>query len=44
MRNDLHYIVIDGVPSTDFGIYVTNAGSYEIPKKDYDLKLTRIIE
>lgn len=38
MLEGTHYIVIDGVPSSDFGVYVTNAGSYKVPEKDYELK------
>lgn len=38
MRKEINYLVIDGVPSTDFGVYVTNAGAYKVPQKDYELK------
>lgn len=38
MHDAIHYLVIDGVPSTDFGVYCTNAGAFAVPKKDVDLK------
>lgn len=38
MNDAIHYLVIDGVPSSDFGVYVTNAGSYNVPKKDHEME------
>lgn len=38
MNDAIHYLVIDGVPSSDFGVYVTNAGSYNVPKKDHKME------
>ena len=32
MRN---YFVLNGVPSTDFGVYISGQGTFSAPEKDY---------